>query len=154
MCWSGGRLRKSPPIERLLQPGSGVEISGRLQSDACGGLSSRKWQRDLLHERSAGKFGTIGRPSLRRRTEGRQGVLDFNTAENPLCAFTQSATCSLPPKGNRLEVEIKAGEKRYKSNGLDQFANNFSEDGVRSYGPERSAVGAHVRIVTREKIIA
>ena len=40
-------------------------------------------------------------------------VLDFNKAENPPCAFTAYATCPLPPAGNKLEVEIKAGEKRY-----------------------------------------
>jgi uncharacterized protein (DUF1684 family) len=40
-------------------------------------------------------------------------VLDFNKAENPPCAFTPYATCPLPPAGNKLEVEIQAGEKRY-----------------------------------------
>jgi uncharacterized protein len=41
-------------------------------------------------------------------------ILDFNKAENPPCAFTPYATCPLPPAGNKLEVEIKAGEKRYE----------------------------------------
>lgn len=40
-------------------------------------------------------------------------VLDFNRAYNPPCAFTPYATCPLPPPQNKLEVEIKAGEKRY-----------------------------------------
>lgn len=40
-------------------------------------------------------------------------TLDFNKAENPPCAFTPYATCPLPPPGNKLEVEIAAGEKRY-----------------------------------------
>jgi uncharacterized protein (DUF1684 family) len=40
-------------------------------------------------------------------------VLDFNKAENPPCAFTPFATCPLPPPGNSLDLEIKAGEKRY-----------------------------------------
>ncbi|MEP7077053.1 MAG: DUF1684 domain-containing protein [Acidobacteriota bacterium] len=40
-------------------------------------------------------------------------TLDFNQAENPPCAFTEFATCPLPPPQNRLDVEIKAGEKRY-----------------------------------------
>ena len=40
-------------------------------------------------------------------------VLDFNKAENPPCAFTPFATCPLPPPQNELEVEVKAGEKRY-----------------------------------------
>ena len=42
-----------------------------------------------------------------------EAVLDFNKAENPPCAFTPYATCPLPPPGNSLEAEIKAGEKRY-----------------------------------------
>ncbi len=42
-------------------------------------------------------------------------VLDFNRATNPPCAFTQYATCPLPPKGNRLSVRVEAGEKRYGS---------------------------------------
>jgi uncharacterized protein (DUF1684 family) len=42
-----------------------------------------------------------------------EAILDFNKAENPPCAFTPYATCPLPPAGNKLEIEIKAGEKRY-----------------------------------------
>jgi uncharacterized protein (DUF1684 family) len=42
-----------------------------------------------------------------------EAVLDFNKAENPPCAFTPFATCPLPPPGNSVEVEVKAGEKRY-----------------------------------------
>ncbi|RYG05408.1 MAG: DUF1684 domain-containing protein [Chitinophagaceae bacterium] len=38
-------------------------------------------------------------------------VLDFNKAINPPCAFTDFATCPLPPKQNILKVEITAGEK-------------------------------------------
>lgn len=40
-------------------------------------------------------------------------TLDFNKAENPPCAFTPYATCPLPPAGNKLEVAVDAGEKRY-----------------------------------------
>jgi uncharacterized protein (DUF1684 family) len=40
-------------------------------------------------------------------------VLDFNKAYNPPCAFTDFATCPLPPKENRLAARIEAGEKRY-----------------------------------------
>ena len=39
-----------------------------------------------------------------------QVVLDFNKAENPPCAFTQFATCPLPPPQNQLDTEIRAGE--------------------------------------------
>jgi uncharacterized protein len=40
-------------------------------------------------------------------------VLDFNKAYNPPCAFTPYATCPLPPKQNRLQVKIEAGELNY-----------------------------------------
>lgn len=36
-------------------------------------------------------------------------VLDFNRATNPPCAFTDYATCPLPPTGNDLKVAIRAG---------------------------------------------
>lgn len=40
-------------------------------------------------------------------------VIDFNKAYNPPCAFTDFATCPLPPSQNILPVEIAAGEKNY-----------------------------------------
>jgi len=40
-----------------------------------------------------------------------QVVLDFNKAENPPCAFSEFATCPLPPKQNVLPLRIEAGEK-------------------------------------------
>jgi uncharacterized protein len=40
-------------------------------------------------------------------------VLDFNKAYNPPCAFTPYATCPLPPRENRLNVRVEAGEKKY-----------------------------------------
>lgn len=40
-------------------------------------------------------------------------VLDFNQAFNPPCAFTAFATCPLPPRQNRLDVGVEAGEKTY-----------------------------------------
>jgi uncharacterized protein (DUF1684 family) len=39
--------------------------------------------------------------------------LDFNRAYNPPCAFTEFATCPLPPKQNQLAVAIPAGELRF-----------------------------------------
>ena len=38
-------------------------------------------------------------------------VLDFNYAYNPPCAYTEFATCPIPPKSNRLPFAIHAGEK-------------------------------------------
>lgn len=39
--------------------------------------------------------------------------LDFNKAYNPPCAYNPYTTCPLPTPGNRLQIEIPAGEKRY-----------------------------------------
>ncbi len=39
-------------------------------------------------------------------------VVDFNRAYSPPCAFTDYATCPLPPPQNQLPFPIPAGEKR------------------------------------------
>lgn len=41
---------------------------------------------------------------------GDRVVLDFNKAINPPCAFTDFATCPLPPPENILPLRIEAGE--------------------------------------------
>jgi uncharacterized protein (DUF1684 family) len=38
-------------------------------------------------------------------------LLDFNRATNLPCAYTDFATCPLPPAGNRLPVAVEAGEQ-------------------------------------------
>lgn len=40
-------------------------------------------------------------------------VIDFNKAYSPPCAFTNFATCPLPPRQNHLPFRIDAGEKKY-----------------------------------------
>ena len=40
-------------------------------------------------------------------------ALDFNLARNWPCAYTDFATCPLPPAENRLPLRVEAGEKRY-----------------------------------------
>ena len=40
-------------------------------------------------------------------------VVDFNRALNPACAFTEFATCPLPPPQNRFPFRVEAGEKRH-----------------------------------------
>lgn len=56
----------------------------------------------------AGRYLDVARPG----PDGK-AVIDFNRAYNPPCAFTQFATCPLPPNENRLALAITAGEKRY-----------------------------------------
>lgn len=42
-----------------------------------------------------------------------QLVLDFNKSYNPYCAYAGGFNCPIPPKENRLDIAIKAGEKLY-----------------------------------------
>ena len=56
----------------------------------------------------AGRFLYAEMPDLNGNT-----VLDFNKAYNPPCAFSEFATCPLPPKQNILRLAITAGEKDY-----------------------------------------
>jgi len=56
----------------------------------------------------AGRFIIIERSQI----DGRY-VIDFNKAYNPPCAFTEFATCPIPPPQNRLPIKITAGEKKY-----------------------------------------
>jgi len=44
----------------------------------------------------------------------REVVIDFNLAYNPPCAYTDYATCPLPPSQNRLPVRIPVGEMIYR----------------------------------------
>lgn len=56
----------------------------------------------------AGRFIDVKKP-------GADGnlMIDFNEAYNPPCAFTNYATCPLPPPQNILPIEVTAGEKDY-----------------------------------------
>jgi hypothetical protein len=44
---------------------------------------------------------------------GGKVVVDFNKAYNPPCVFTAYATCPLPPRQNKLDLAVAAGEKMY-----------------------------------------
>jgi uncharacterized protein (DUF1684 family) len=55
----------------------------------------------------AGRFLSAPAP------EAGRVVLDFNRALNPPCAFSDYATCPLPPPGNRLGLRVEAGERRF-----------------------------------------
>jgi uncharacterized protein (DUF1684 family) len=41
--------------------------------------------------------------------EGNTLILNFNTAYNPYCAYTDGYFCPIPPAENMLNVEVKAG---------------------------------------------
>ncbi len=57
----------------------------------------------------SGRYLSVDTPE-----EGK-AIIDFNRAVNPPCAFTDFATCPLPPAQNNIPVSIKAGEKRQKN---------------------------------------
>jgi len=42
-------------------------------------------------------------------------IIDFNKAYNPYCAYNHKYSCPIPPKGNHLNILIKAGVKKYKN---------------------------------------
>lgn len=53
-----------------------------------------------------GRYLYVSYPDKNGMTE-----VDFNFSYNPPCAFTAFATCPIPPKVNRLPIELQAGEK-------------------------------------------
>jgi uncharacterized protein (DUF1684 family) len=57
----------------------------------------------------AGRYLYVPRPNAQG-----QVTLDFNKSQNPPCAFTDFATCPLPPIQNVLSLGITAGEKDFK----------------------------------------
>ena len=67
-----------------------------LFTDATSGVTTYPANRTLAIDPPAGD-GTV--------------VLDFNRAANMPCAYTDFATCPLPPAGNRLPVAVEAGER-------------------------------------------
>lgn len=54
-----------------------------------------------------GRYLYINKPDSTGKT-----IIDFNKATNPPCAFTEFATCPLPPKENIMDLKIRAGEKK------------------------------------------
>lgn len=91
------------PSQRWVIPGRYVAFDGKLPgtlnvlfNDATSGVTTYAASR-ALH---------IAAP------DDDDGVtLDFNRAVNLPCAFTDLATCPLPPAENRLPVAVEAGEK-------------------------------------------
>mgnify|MGYP006294900425 CR=1 FL=1 len=51
------------------------------------------------------------------RAESDSVIVDFNRAYNPTCVYNSEYACPLPPKQNRLDMPIPAGEKTPKFRG-------------------------------------
>lgn len=43
-------------------------------------------------------------------------TLDFNKAYNPFCVYNYNYSCPVPPRANRLDIPVRAGEKAYTKN--------------------------------------
>jgi hypothetical protein len=41
-------------------------------------------------------------------------IIDFNLSYNPSCAYNEKFVCVLPLEENRLNIEIRAGEKKFR----------------------------------------
>ena len=55
--------------------------------------------------RDGAKAADLGSPGPGRL------VVDFNFAYHPSCAWDARWTCPLAPPGNRLDIEVRAGER-------------------------------------------
>lgn len=73
----------------------------------------------------AGRYLYTAKP-----VEGDAVILDFNRAYNPPCAFTDFATCPVPPPQNDLPIAVTAGEKYDPSYGKHAGDHPGSQDGV------------------------
>jgi hypothetical protein len=67
----------------------------------------------LFTDETSGETTYAANRSLNIATPDADGVvrLDFNRATNLPCAFTDFATCPLPPAGNHLPFAVTAGEQ-------------------------------------------
>lgn len=45
---------------------------------------------------------------------GGKVLIDFNRAYNPFCEYNEKYTCPLAPEENWLEIDLRAGEKRFR----------------------------------------
>jgi len=97
---------KSPGILKFALKGKDYSLQPVTEEDGSLFIIFRDGS-NLSETYKAGRFLYTDKP-----VNG-EAVLDFNKAENPPCAFTPFATCPLAPPQNSLDVEIKAGEKRY-----------------------------------------
>lgn len=125
-------------IEARFEPaGSGERIAvpnqlGQVEQEPLLGAAVFRWQRSagrllaidngdgnlkfLFGDRTNGDTTyPAGRFLIATPPQDRQVVLDFNRAYNPPCAFTDFATCPLPPESNHLSFPIPAGERSHPS---------------------------------------
>lgn len=81
-------------VLRLLEPGVGEDDLGIFFRDATTGKDSYPLGRYV---------------DVKKLANGRY-LLDFNSAYNPACAFSDHYNCPIPPRENVLPMAIRAGE--------------------------------------------
>jgi uncharacterized protein (DUF1684 family) len=89
-----GKVRCRLEAVRLLEPGSGENDVSIFFRDATTGKETYP----------------IGRYVDAIKLPTGRYLVDFNTAENPACAYSDLFNCPIPPKANVLKVAIRAGE--------------------------------------------
>jgi uncharacterized protein len=112
------------PIVNILGMTEEMTSPGALVFERAG----QTWRLDAIHEAPGDKelFVMFSDATSGRQTYGAGRFLyvalpvgdridvDFNEAYNPPCAFTDFATCPLPPQQNRLALSVDAGELKYE----------------------------------------
>jgi uncharacterized protein (DUF1684 family) len=103
-------------VERLSPGGLAFEVEGKTHRlDPVAESDSKQYFIIFADETNGtetygpGRFLYVERPG-----EDGTTYIDFNKAYNPPCAFTDFATCPLPPAQNHLPIRITAGEKNYE----------------------------------------
>src|SRR5437870_6321980 len=112
---------KPMPIMNVLGMESGETSPGAIVFD----VSGKSYRLDAMTEKDEPRFFMIFADDTRGRETYGAGrylyvdppdpnghvIIDFNKAYSPPCAFTNYATCPLPPKQNILPLRVEAGEK-------------------------------------------
>lgn len=85
-----------------------------------------------------------------------KGIIDFNKAYNPYCAYSSGYRCPQPPIENSLPIAILAGEKKYKGPKNERpvnkkMAQNFNEKEKQIISNGDSNTKLHVYQVTNEE---
>jgi uncharacterized protein len=115
--------QRTIPVVNIL----GMDVPMRSPGALLFSRDGREWRLDTLLESDDAETlfvmfsdGTSGRETYGAGRflavplpEGDQVRVDFNRAYNPPCAFTDFATCPLPPPQNRLTLPVTAGERKY-----------------------------------------
>jgi uncharacterized protein (DUF1684 family) len=98
----------SPGYAEFTHGGKTVRLDGVLETPQ----SAQLWF--ILRDQTSGKETyPAGRFLYADLPKAGKVTLDFNKSYNPPCAFTEYATCPLPPPQNWMPVRIEAGELNY-----------------------------------------